>query len=251
MEDDVRIGSDEIASIQNQLQHLKINPYPECKGIIFDDTEKPVDIHQGNNSAQCSHTTPSNVPFLPPTEPVDATTKYLSQQSVPLPHQPNREQHYYSTREVNPNISYVRPDPSFRDGGGSSFINIGPMAQQADREQQPSLQTANMALQFMQAMQQSISQVIDIPFFGYEQVKPDYQFDPIVDDDVFDTLNPQMMTAASAQPTAIDSKTNCDKNENPPVIELPQQSATLTPRAMEELYEALEEYSESYDFKNS
>ena len=108
-----------------------------------------------------------------------------------------------------------------------------------------------MALQFMQAMQQSISQVIDIPFFGYEQVKPDYQFDPIVDDDVFDTLNPQMMTAASAQPTAIDSKTNCDKNENPPVIELPQQSATLTPRAMEELYEALEEYSESYDFKNS
>ena len=246
MEDDVRIGSDEIASIQNQLQHLKINPYPECKGIIFDDTEKTVDIHQGNSSAECSYTMPSDVSFLGLTETSDSMSRNLSQQSVPPPNQLSQEQHYYYTGEVNQNLSNIHRAPSFRRDGG----DIGSMAQQGDRdmyrEQQLLPQTANMTLQFMQAVQKSISQVVDLPFFGYEQVKPDYQFD----EDVFENLNStQIPPTAFAQPTIVESRYTSNKNENPPVVEL-SQSTTLSPRTMADLYETLEEYSESYDLQN-
>ena len=57
------------------------------------------------------------------------------------------------------------------------------------------------------------------------------------------------MATAFAQPTAVDSRNSYSKSENQPVVELPQ-SATLTSRMTEELYEALEEYLESYDLKN-
>ena len=149
--------------------------------------------------------------------------------------------------EVNPNISsHLHQESSFRD--------ISQMVQQGDRdmdqEQYHPLQTANMTFHFMETVQQSAinRHVVDVSF--YEQVKLDFQLNIIVDEDVFETLNSStQMATAFAQPTAVDSRNSCGKSENQPVVELPQ-SATLTSRMTEELYEALEEYLESYDLKN-
>ena len=86
-----------------------------------------------------------------------------------------------------------------------------------------------MALQFMQAVQQEVNQLADIPFFGYKQVKPDYRFDSIIgDDEVLDMLN------------SIETQTRTHNMEsisdNNPGVE------SVTPQTMEEqeLYKALE-----------
>lgn len=80
-------------------------------------------------------------------------------------------------------------------------------------QQQASTQ---MTYQFMKAMEKSVSQVTNVPHFGFDWVTPDYQFDP---------LSPAVVHERQPEPAAV---------EEPP--------KALTPRTMKELYDALEEY---------
>ncbi len=119
---------------------------------------------------------------------------------------------------------------------------------------------ANMALQFMQAIQQSVNQVVNVPDFGFDWVKPDYQFDLMADDDLADafttkTQSPTHQTysiSSLEDPSSPESKSSgsscsgstCnDLNSSMVAVE----NVPVTQTTMEELYEALEEYSELYD----
>ncbi len=118
----------------------------------------------------------------------------------------------------------------------------------------------------MQAIQQSVNQVVNVPDFGFDWVKPDYQFDPMTDDDLVDALNAKTQSPAHqtysissledpSSPESKSSGSSCsgscnDFNSSVPAAEQTTRTAEnvpLTQTTMEELYEALEEYSELYD----
>jgi hypothetical protein len=91
------------------------------------------------------------------------------------------------------------------------------------QQQQPP--GTNMAMQFMQAMQQSVSQVANAPHFGYEWVKPNYQFDPLSTFyDGEQSLSDKTMPLLKSSPVS----------ESPP----------LTDRELDELYEVIDEYTD-------
>ncbi len=250
------IESDEIASIQNQILHLRINPFPECK-VMFDDSSKPAVVEESanihpNNVAHCSYATPPNAQLVPLREPSDSRKNYLPQQSVPPTQQTNQEQPYYpNTGKMNPaNFSYSSEQPCYDNASRSCNSNGG--MQQCYREQP---QEPNMALQFMKDVQQSISRVVDAPYFGFEQVSPDYQFDPPEeDDDVLEipTTSMSQTRAAAVLATASNLENDCDKSYNSTNNgATATQSTTLSPRTMEAFYEDLEKYSETLDFGNN
>lgn len=92
-----------------------------------------------------------------------------------------------------------------------------------NQQQQPP--GTNMAMQFMQAMQQSVSQVANAPHFGYEWVKPNYQFDPLSTFyDGEQSLSDKTMPLLKSSPVS----------ESPP----------LTDRELDELYEVIDEYTD-------
>lgn len=122
---------------------------------------------------------------------------------------------------------------------------------------------SDMGMQFMVAMHQSVSQVLDQPHFGFEWVKPDYHFDGLIDADELavalgstpefdgqlmesspenDTDSPR--SKSSRRSSASDSDTS-NEIPRPPSKDAADASA-LTPKAMEELYDELEKYSELY-----
>ena len=92
--------------------------------------------------------------------------------------------------------------------------------------------TANMSLQFMFAMQKSVSQVINAPHFGFEWVKPNYQMDPNgVDDGIMASVSiPGIDDDSSATYSSSDNDTSIIKVEQ------------LTPNDLQDLYQELEEY---------
>ena len=91
------------------------------------------------------------------------------------------------------------------------------------QQQQP---MKNVALQFMQAMQQSVHQVANAPHFGFEWVKPDYQFDPVT---TF-TESGHCEQQVQKNPLKTSPATSVD---SPP----------LTERDMDELFNVLEGYN--------
>ena len=205
-----------MSSLRQQLQNLKIEPFPECK-VIEDSTSILVtkettdisilNIYPANREAPFS-STPA-VPLFPPSSEqqyhVPTTNYVLPQLSDPLTNTSNQEE---SSNHPKRDLNSKSED---RHGDG---------------QQQP---PANMALQFMQAVQQSVNQVADIPFFGYKQVKPDYRFDSIIgDDEVLDMLN-----SIESQTRTHDMESISD---NIPGVE------SVTPQTMEEqeLYKSLE-----------
>lgn len=95
--------------------------------------------------------------------------------------------------------------------------------------------SSNMAMQFMQAVQRSVHQVVSTPYFGYEWVQPDYHFDALLEDSSARTSDESKSAHSHENPS------------NPTVNDVEEtQTATLSPRTMEELYQALEEYSDNY-----
>ena len=122
---------------------------------------------------------------------------------------------------------------------------------------------SDMGMQFMQAMHQSVSQVVDQPHFGFEWVKPDYHFDGLIDADELavalgstpefdgqllasslDNDSDSPRSKSSRRSSASDSDTS-NETPRPPLKDAGDASA-LTPKAMEELYDELEKYSELY-----
>ena len=308
------IGSDEISSIQHQLQHLKINPYPECK-VIPDDASGgplmgPVDpsvaaaVHppegggfpiEGAQSFYAATSSDAqsmtfNSCSSNTIEQQDAGNTYVPHHQFPPVQQQQHSRASYPTGDMTHQSNqqqqqhYISREPSSLSSSSSysssscceEGINASAMGQQEayrayqqQQQQQQQPEMANMALQFMQAIQQSVNQVANVPDFGMEWVKPDYQFDPLVDDDFMDVLTRANKTPSMAQPSysissledpsspeSKSSGSSCGSScndFNTSIVSLPLEqvatveNVTLTQKTMEELYEALEEYSELYN----
>ena len=293
------VGSDEISSIQHQLQHLKINPYPECKVVPEDPVTTTTNIPDvaaacasasASYSCQANSSTQSYYPTVSST--TDSTQQPLlrscaseqvdfkSTSSVPRQQQFPPQQQLYGSAAQQVDARPNHPSHQYRDhpglqpsssaytsypGGDNSPATMeqkqyqyqesyrdGGQQQQQQQEQYPA-GTANMAMQFMQAMQQSVQQVINAPHFGFEWVKPDYQFDMVSDDDILETLTSPTTQSTSIpsveDPSSPDSKSSSSSSSVSSDIASsaePGAAAALSPRTMEELYEAIEEYSELY-----
>ena len=193
----------------------------------------------------------------------------VSQQQHPyVPSYPSgmTTQHYINREPSSLSSSSSYSSSSCCEEGINPATVQQPEAYQSYQQQQQPPEMANMALQFMQAIQQSVNQVVNVPDFGFDWVKPDYQFDPMVDEDLVDALTaktqspsyPTYSISSLEDPSSPESKSsgsscNSSCNDfNTSAVGLDQQSVavenvTLTQTTMEELYEALEEYSELYD----
>lgn len=107
----------------------------------------------------------------------------------------------------------------------------------------PQPQNVKVSMHFMQAMQQSISQVASAPYFGFEKVKPDYQFDSEGDNVLAKTQTRNWIPSSSPVATGPDLGHDSDAHQRLPEVESATPSLALTSRTMEELYEELEKYS--------
>ncbi|KAK4018467.1 hypothetical protein OUZ56_000518 [Daphnia magna] len=300
----LQLGNDEISSIQHQLQHLKINPYPECKVIPEDvgvpvmaavDPSNPVHSSFPVTDAAQSYYAPTSDAAIPRTYTSDCRTEQdaCGSSYLPLHHFPpvQHQQHHYApsypSGAAQSNEPYVNRQPTSLSSssypsssccveGNTTGVPTGQQdpyrayqqqqqqQQPQQQQQQPPPQMANMALQFMQAIQQSVNQVVNVPDFGFDWVKPDYQFDPMVDDEILDVLDAKTSTHQNycissvedlSSPDSKSSNSSCgssysELNQAAVVALVDEQASadvTLTQRTMEELYEALEEYSELYD----
>ncbi len=271
------LGGDEISSIQYQLQHLKINPYPECK-VVPDDSSIPEETPiahtntinypvsscgnqsvyeipsetQSRRSWAIHQSVPNGADYVTGVKPMVPHQQPLNPQSMHALHRNN------SAEIIEANAHNVLPEPPSSSSsysvdcnscGKSSGSNgqIGHCKSGPYREQQEPQITNSMAMRFMQAIQQSVHQVISEPYFGFEWVKPDYKFDTIVDDDLFESFK-----SASSEQTLIPStveefsapELSQSTKDGAPLAETP--SATVSQQTLEELYEAIEEYSELY-----
>lgn len=245
-----------MSSIQNQLNSLKLNPYPELK-VIPDDNEACAPLENTNQPSYTNCPTlnakeissclsdvelagSSSASAYQPVLPVSTHSSYtqrqlgpeayqqqgcqtgqmngynaqqlqtpfLAQQQMAPPQQPPASQGYQQ-----PPTSQGYQQPPTSQGYQQTSTSLG--------YQQPPM---NMALQFMQAMQQSVSQVVNAPHFGYEWVKPDYQFDPATAfaENRQGKVDPVMKSSPLM-----------NNSESPP----------LTERDIEELYDALDEFT--------
>ena len=246
-------GNDEVSSIQSQLNSLKLNPYPELKVVhdgnetalgIADQQQPPFNDESSNSSTlnakeisnRLSHVElvgssmggsltyqqqPHAPPFLPSADAYAqrqqpemdaAATAYQSQQrcqngrangfNVQQLQQHQAQQFLAQSQQQIPTIHPINPQ-EYQNG-----MN----------------QPTNMAMQFMQVMQQSVSQVANAPHFGYEWVKPNYQFDPLT-------------TFYDAEQSQSDKAMPLLKGS--PMSESP----SLTDRELDELYEVIDEYT--------
>lgn len=94
----------------------------------------------------------------------------------------------------------------------------------------------DQAMQFMQAMHQSVNQVANAPHFGFEWVKPDYQFDPMTeftDSDVVLTTTIDDADQSSAHFKSVIAQTPSSNRS---------ESLPLTDRETDEIYDVLQEF---------
>jgi hypothetical protein len=251
-------GNDEVSSIQSQLNSLKLNPYPELK-VVSESNEATSPAHTVNQQQ------PSFNDDLNSSSTLNAKEISNCLSEVELAGASTSES---STYQQSPHASLMSPStnsylqrqqPQLDAAAATTYQqqqqlcqNDGPIgfnAQQLQQHQaqqflahsqqtlhpinphgyqngsiQQQQQPTNMAMQFMQAMQQSVSQVANAPHFGYEWVKPNYQFDPLTTFyDSEQSLNGKNMPLLK----------NSTMAETPP----------LTDGDMDELYEALDEYT--------
>lgn len=142
-----------------------------------------------------------------------------------------------------------------------------------------------MAMQFMQVMHQSVHQVISAPHFGFEWVKPDYHFElPADDDDDLlkvledcsavkqeqdnsnlspcdpvscssgadsDDLQCFGITLPPGTPPSVASQSGAAPSSGTATASPQATPAVLSPSTIDELYEALKEYSDYYSASGS
>ena len=214
-------GNDEVQSIQNQLNSLKLNPYRELKVVNDGEEEEaaalPVADCSSNSSSilrakdisgQLSDIELSQTRVGPSLAVADSasamrtTENYSSQYESSLNHQQLHQQ---------PMPHYSGPYP----------VNSENLQQQQQQQQM----MMNMGQQFMYAMQRSVNQVINAPHFGFEWVKPDYYFDPMSED-----VKPVINSSYQINPPSDDS-TESSAN------------SVVSESDVMELYNALEEFT--------
>jgi len=216
------LGRDEVSSIQHQMQQLKLNPYPELP--VVPDEFKSVNsgfdapgssssrgCYEANNPSQQASSThqfeSSSVRISAPAaqnwSAASNTGKFplqlIQQQESCAIGDQQQQQHYHHQQHHH----HLQQQQNLASG---------------DQQQQ---QAAQMAYQFMQIMEKSVNQIVNVPHFGLEWVTPDYQFDP---------LSPIIVERCPVPP------------EQKVVVEEPPKA--LTPHTMKELFDALEEFSD-------
>ena len=233
------LDNEEVSSIQNQLNSLKLNPYPELKVISEDnDTSPPTNTDASSylnqesgttatlnakeisnclSDAELASSTSSSPPFqqLPPTAPYSHQLDPSA--SAAYGYQQNSETNGLSAQQLHQMQFLAQHQMPPMGQQGQAY------AMDQQQQQQP---MKNVALQFMQAMQQSVHQVANAPHFGFEWVKPDYQFDPVT---TF-TESGHCEQQVQKNPLKTSPATSVD---SPP----------LTERDMDELYNVLEGYN--------
>lgn len=241
-------GNDEVSSIQNQLNSLKLNPYPELKVVNEGNETLPTNAANQQSSSPSFDDGPSSTlnakeisNCLSDVELVGSSSSESSTYQQ-LPHAsasyPQRKQPQLDTATVyqqqqlcqnGETVGFNAQQQQLQQHQSQQFLaqsqqqSIHPQDFQNGINQQHDMQQpTNMAIQFMQAMQQSVSQVANAPHFGYEWVKPNYQFDPLT-------------TFLDSEPSVNDK----------PLLKGSTLSETrpLTERDMNELYEVLDEYT--------
>ena len=239
-------GNDEVSSIQNQLNSLKLNPYPELKVVNEGNETSPTNAANQQSSSSFDDGPSStlnakeisnclsDVELVGSSSPESSTYQQLPHAS---PAYPQRQQpqldtatRAYQQQQLCQNgetVAFNAQQQQLQQHQSQQFLaqsqqqSIHSQDYQNGINQQHDMQPTNMAIQFMQAMQQSVSQVANAPHFGYEWVKPNYQFDPLT--------------------TFLDSEPS---QHGKPLLKGSTLSETppLTERDMNELYEVLDEY---------
>ncbi len=98
--------------------------------------------------------------------------------------------------------------------------------------------SANMSLQFMYAMQKSVSEIINAPHFGYEWVKPNYRMDSTnVDDGIIESVS------IPGTDDDDESFATSSPDDDASLIKVEQ----LTHNDLQDLYQELEEYVSHVD----
>jgi len=174
------------------MQYLKLNPYPQL----------PIDP-ESNCTVNPSESGPSTS---------STSGCYETNSSIISGHQ---QTNYISHQFDIPSSSRISTAANYYPDYGKCPPQQQQQSWASDGNQQQA--SAQMTYQFMQAMEKSVNQVIDVPQFGFEWVTPDYQFDP---------LSPAVVVH--------------ERQPEPAAVEEPPKA--LTPRTMKELYDALEEY---------
>ena len=154
-------------------------------------------------------------------------TGTVSHGSLPYDYLTVREHNGSETQHLNQS-HYTAEQQQMMAAAMMSQTNVN-SHQKFETLQQQHLPPAgmNMAMQFMQAMQRSVTQVVNSPHFGFEWVKPDYQFDP---ETAFSTENVGL--ASNSTNKGIDLTSNSGGVPS-----------TLTDGEVSELFNVLEEYT--------
>lgn len=183
---------------------MKLNPYPEMKVINeSNEASSQSNVNQTNNSDNYPKEDSSSSTIsakeisscLSEVELASASTTA----SYPPPEATVPTSSGY-TPPLQPEIAGPRSGPTYGNYQNGQ-MNAGqlqqmqylaqhqmPLQSQSASQlssqmygQQQQTSGMNVAMQFMQSMQQSVSQVVNAPHFGFEWVKPDYQFDPMTE----------------------------------------------------------------------
>ena len=198
-------------------------PYVTPSGVNIQPSAVPVasrNIHHYANSAPFP-INKQQQQWQRPTEAVDycrSSDQYLQQQQQQQ--QPIPTLHQQSYNFPSPEISSIHPIPAPPQQSMMSASN-------------------NMNLQFMYAMQKSVTQVINAPHFGFEWVKPDYRIDEAI--------------IASVSIPGINGDDDDDEEEedlsssDEPVLLKAEQ---LTQHEMQDLFHQLEEFVSTVDGNN-
>ena len=141
---------------------------------------------------------------------------------------------------INDSIKPTHQHPSvslcYQQKAHAFFSTEGMSSVSADGQQS---QTAGTAMQFVQAMQQSIIQVVNASHFGFEDARPDFQFEQ------GQSENLQQETSIHNPWNSLLTDSKCSYNET---ISSSLPPAALTTQTMVELYEELEELEEYPQF---
>ena len=90
----------------------------------------------------------------------------------------NDEVHSIQNQLISLKLNPYREEKLVNEGGEDATLPVTAISDELLKQQRQMVEM-NMGQQCMYAMQHSVSQVVNVPHFGFEWVKPDYYFNPI------------------------------------------------------------------------
>lgn len=300
-------GSEELQAIQQQLQYLNINPFPELEIMPNDESSRSfeqdaqeqleIPVQEGSQKSHFVSHQQQKQPLPLPPSPYNSVPEASHRNALPINHSLHSQfpqhgsQHQSFSTITTPTSSFAYQqsdayqDPALQQNiqqkteppkmpavdstdvrqhdvsnsiDYATYGNLGATAQSTPSKSISNIQNVSpnmssateMGMQFMRAMHQSVSQVVDKPHFGFEWVQPDYRFDGFEDvlKEFTDSQAPPPSQQLQPQTTGSRPSSEMDSKVKKPYDRVePVEAAThITLDAVEELYYELERYSELY-----